>query len=61
MNARHGVIVALRTLFVMLALGAVPARSAESFADVRAAWNRPAEPFEVVPGVYYVGTEELAA
>lgn len=61
MNARHGLIVAARTLLLMLAWGAVPAQSAESFADVRAAWNRPAEPFEVVPGVYYVGTEELAA
>jgi metallo-beta-lactamase class B len=53
---------AARSLLILLAVGsAAPVQSAGSFAAIRAAWNRPAEPFEVIDGVYYVGTEELAA
>ena len=62
MNMSHRLVATWRALFVLLALACVgPAQSSDSFAEVRAAWNRPAEPFEVVHGVYYVGTEELAA
>jgi len=61
-NKTHRPVPILSVLFLLLANFCVAsAQSADSFAEVRAAWNRPVEPFEVVHGVYYVGTEELAA
>jgi metallo-beta-lactamase class B len=53
-----------RSVF-LLAMGtsaaAASGAAAPDLAAVRAAWNRPAEPFRVIGDVYYVGTDELGA
>lgn len=61
-KATHRLKLAAQSLLLLFAVGSVaPVQSAGSSADIRTVWNRPAEPFEVIDGIYYVGTEELAA
>ena len=54
MNLRAG----LAAVFLALA---VPAPAQTSFAEQRALWNQPIEPFRILGNVYYVGTAHIGA
>ena len=46
---------------VLLMALAVPAAAQSTFAEQRALWNRPMEPFRIIGNVYYVGTFSIGA
>ena len=48
-------------LAALLLAFAAPAAAQSSWAEQRALWNRPVEPFRIVGNVYYVGTAHIAA
>ena len=54
MNWRSGVAALLIAL-------AAPAVAQSTFAEQRAHWNRPIEPFRIIGNVYYVGTAHIGA
>ena len=54
MNWRAGVAALLIAL-------AAPAVAQSTFAEQRARWNRPIEPFRIIGNVYYVGTAHIGA
>ena len=54
MNWRSGVAALLTAL-------AAPAVAQSTFAEQRAHWNRPIEPFRIIGNVYYVGTAHIGA
>lgn len=54
MNWRTGVAALLIAL-------AAPAVAQSTFAEQRAHWNRPIEPFRIIGNVYYVGTAHIGA
>ena len=45
----------------LLTAWAAPAASQSTFAEQRARWNRPIEPFRIIGNVYYVGTAHIGA
>jgi metallo-beta-lactamase class B len=54
----------LRRIFILLFAGAAAAahaQSSDNWAERRAAWNKPSEPFRIGGNVYYVGTVGLAS
>ncbi len=53
----------IRTIVLALALTAAgpPAAQDDGWAQTRAEWNRPTEPFRVADNLYYVGTAGLSA
>ena len=54
----------LSVLAVSLLASALPAQAQapiELTADMRAKWNAPSDPFQIIDNVYYVGTAGLAA
>lgn len=48
-------------LLLLACLSAPALAQDQSFAEQRAAWNKPVAPFRIADNVYYVGTSELSA
>ena len=50
-----------RALFALTLAFSAPVAAEQTFAEQRAEWNRPTEPFRIIGNVHYVGTAQIGA